>query len=541
MFLEPHFRDPLPRRGRPATITVGEVLLLKRFILEHVEDTERRGDRLGLQLGFEECLQFALSEKLLERPAASQDAIAEGQLRLRAAGLFYLSGHDKQTAGKFPCLPEGHRSLINILYHVEDEAEVHDIGRILWRLRPQSGIPAAACDALGGEHRHVLAVAAAEVEHRHGRADESVLQRGLYRAREIRAVDGGLVTRNRRHFCCHKAEVSCRCWLRQWESRFAAAFPSTARYNPRQAIDARWSAIVWTAKTEKVGQAVRGNRSKELNPPMIENGSTQGERLCNFLLQKVLQDAPWTRLELALAATGRDAELVELFREITAVHLTGRLVVGGVSVAEQAGIDSPVYNDMLSQLLREAAPVRYELEDELLRYADRAVRAARRGPSDRELRAQRDRAIRTHPYCYMCGVALDFEDDESVHRYTLEHLWPRMYGGDSDDENFLPACHSCNNGKKSDFATWAMTSVQALIYPIEPNDEQLGRQLSTVKGNYRFALHYRKAQNIASAKKTSLKRAFLHLGPWTELRVQDRSLVADFFNLENHRENLPLY
>jgi hypothetical protein len=128
---------------------------------------------------------------------------------------------------------------------------------------------------------------------------------------------------------------------------------------------------------------------------MIENGFTQGEKLCNFLLERVLHGTPWDQLELALAATGRDAQLVELFREITAVNMTGRLVVGGVSLADQAGIDSPVYGDMLSRLLRDAAPVRYELEAELFRFVDRAVRAARHGPSDREMRNQRERAIRT--------------------------------------------------------------------------------------------------------------------------------------------------
>jgi hypothetical protein len=130
---------------------------------------------------------------------------------------------------------------------------------------------------------------------------------------------------------------------------------------------------------------------------MIENGFTHGEKLCNFLLERVIHGTPWDRLELSLSATGRDTQLVELFREITAVNMTGRLVVGGVSVAEQAGIDSPVYGDMLSRLLQDTAPVRYELDDELFRFADRAIRAARQSPSDRDMRNQRERAIRTHP------------------------------------------------------------------------------------------------------------------------------------------------
>ena len=274
---------------------------------------------------------------------------------------------------------------------------------------------------------------------------------------------------------------------------------------------------------------------------MIESCFTQGEKLCNFLLDRTLQGAAWDRLELALSMTGRDTQLVELFREITAVNLTGRIVVGGTAVAEEAGIEGPIYSDRLSRLLSDTAPVGYELEKELFRFADRAVRAARHAPSDREIQRQRKHSMRTHPHCYMCGIDLNFDDDKSVNRYTLEHIWPRMYGGDSEDENFLPACHSCNNGKKSDFATWAMTSVQALIYPVDSNDERLVQRLSTVNGTYRYAIHYHKAQSIARAKGCSLKKAFLYLGPWTSLRVSNRDLVADFFNLENHRENLPRY
>ena len=275
---------------------------------------------------------------------------------------------------------------------------------------------------------------------------------------------------------------------------------------------------------------------------MIQNGFTQGEKLCNFLLEKVLHIPPWEKLEQALAATGRNAQLVEMFREITAVNMTGRLVVGGVSIAKQVGIDNPIYGDMLSSLLRDAAPVRFELESELFRFVDRAVRAALRGPSKKEMKKHRNHAIQNQACCYMCGVRLDFDDKHSIQRYTLEHIWPQKYGGDSDDENFLPACHSCNNGKKSDFASWAMTSVQALIYPIDSDDNRMMDTLTHVGGTYRFAIHYRKAQALARAKNTTLKKAFLFLGPWCDLlRVPNRRLVADFFNLENHRENLPRY
>ncbi len=69
MLFKADLRDSLPRGGGPAAVSIGEVLLLERFVLEDVEDAERGRNRLRRELGFEVCFQLALSNKLLGYPS----------------------------------------------------------------------------------------------------------------------------------------------------------------------------------------------------------------------------------------------------------------------------------------------------------------------------------------------------------------------------------------------------------------------------------------------------------------------------------------
>jgi hypothetical protein len=56
----------------------------------------------------------------------------------------------------------------------------------------------------------------------------------------------------------------------------------------------------------------------------------------------------------------------------------------------------------------------------------------------------------------------------------------------------------------------------------------------THEGSYKFSLHYRAAQQLAIEERLTMKKAFLKIGPWTDVRLRDNDDVADFFNLENH-------
>ncbi len=186
--------------------------------------------------------------------------------------------------------------------------------------------------------------------------------------------------------------------------------------------------------------------------------------------------------------------------------------------------------------------------DLIYRQADRALAAVSNDITANEgSKLKRDAQLH-HRHCYMCGVNLNFGEREhasidedpinrvtrerrNAHRYTCEHIWPQSYGGDSVEENFLPSCDSCNTSKKMGFATWAMAGVQALTFGFAPSANELER----VEGPYRFAMHYYAARQLAEKRKTTLRKAFLILKPWTDVRVGDLEDTGDFFNLETHQ------
>jgi hypothetical protein len=264
--------------------------------------------------------------------------------------------------------------------------------------------------------------------------------------------------------------------------------------------------------------------------------ATAGERLYIFIRSELISARAWFDLQDVLEFTGRHTELVDLFQQVAAVHLTGRLVVAGASFAEIHDMSDLQFRQNYTEFIRDTTGETGERSGKLYRLAEAAVRACRRAPSHGQLRNFEAWAQRRHPRCFMCDVALDFAVQGTRASFTCEHIWPRMYGGDSIEENFLPSCYDCNCRIKKDLASWAAVGVQSLILGIRPS----ARSLESIDNVYNFALHYRAAQRYASKNNASLKEAFLQVGPWTSVRVWRPDDVADFFNLANHDPDLDL-
>jgi HNH endonuclease len=263
---------------------------------------------------------------------------------------------------------------------------------------------------------------------------------------------------------------------------------------------------------------------------MIDSGVTAGELLCNFVNHRFLSSSVWTELQGLLDVTGRASDLVIFYRQLSAVTLTGRIVAAGQSMSTQCHPSEPSFRKAFTEHLRDTVGVPGRALDEFYRFSQRAVLAALAPIPKSTQRDARAWAMSSHPHCYICGTILDFEATGQINGYTLEHIWPRAYGGDSIAENFLPACESCNSKKKRHFATWVMPAVQSLLIGISPTDQRLGE----IEGSYKFSLHYRAAQQLAISERLTMKKAFLKIGPWTDVRLRDNADVADFFNLENH-------
>lgn len=264
---------------------------------------------------------------------------------------------------------------------------------------------------------------------------------------------------------------------------------------------------------------------------------TAGEALAYFIGDKILTRDPWDKLATSLLYTGRSEGLCEFFHEITVINLSCRIVAAGTSLLKESGdrparspIDTGFQKDF-RDFIRERLYIRPPLSDNLFRNALRAVEAAQHDVSSKERNAFKQWAQRKHVSCYMCGVALDFTEAHEHYRFTLDHIWPQRYGGDSVPENWLPSCGSCNSRKKRDFATWAMPGIQSLILGFSPT----AKEYTMVDGTHRFALHQLVARKVAIARQINLKSAFLILGPWEATpRLVDGEDLGDFFNLANH-------
>lgn len=267
---------------------------------------------------------------------------------------------------------------------------------------------------------------------------------------------------------------------------------------------------------------------------MLDTGITEGERLCALLRRKFIGPASWPDVEDGISFIGTASQWSQSFQEMLAVNLTGRIVAGGKSLADECAISGEDFENLFERFVGDTISITGRDLPELLRFAKRAVTAARLDISPGQAKRLKDFAFNSHPRCYMCGEMLLFaEPPAPAPRYTVytaEHIWPQSYGGDSIDENILPACRSCNNEKKQGFATWVMTDFQSLNLGIRPSAGALAR----LSGQHKFALHYKAAQRRARMRKCSLKQAFLDIGPWTDTSIIDDDDAGHFFNLQNH-------
>lgn len=135
--------------------------------------------------------------------------------------------------------------------------------------------------------------------------------------------------------------------------------------------------------------------------------------------------------------------------------------------------------------------------------------------------------------CYLCNAEI-FEDRESeaADCLTLEHLWPQSMGGDSIEENLVPACQSCQNDTK-DTLSWEWLNIHNLVLPPEPSDSAL----KSVTRKARTAKHFEHAIQIATDLRMSLKEALLYIGPREpDLNYVKTGMPITFFDLRTVKD-----
>jgi 5-methylcytosine-specific restriction endonuclease McrA len=263
--------------------------------------------------------------------------------------------------------------------------------------------------------------------------------------------------------------------------------------------------------------------------------ATSGERLAAVIHDEHLSNAPWNALASALGITGRAEFYARYFRELTAVAVACRLVAYASGLSERGNDgepldqDDPVFQRTLLRYIRESLGVHdTEPQGKLVRQVIASLEAAKRGISKGTKNLIKNPAKRQGAVCYLCGQVLTFES-ENVHSYiTIDHIWPQCFGGESELENLLPACLSCNTSKKKNFATWSMVAVHSLALGWNPKQSARAK----IEGTIRFARHHLVAWLDASETRCTLKESYLRIGPWNDATFSDPDDDADFFNLQ---------
>ena len=265
--------------------------------------------------------------------------------------------------------------------------------------------------------------------------------------------------------------------------------------------------------------------------------ATSGERLLFNLTQNHRECRELSRLLIAseISLGRRFSDWTNFFIGASTLHLQQRLIRLAHDVRERCPSDRGDQAAALKELIPDTLaldPTQYassfdELIDEVITSAEQSQRKIPQGLKKKIIGRYRE------PKCYSCGreFGVVHDETEGVLTATADHVWPRALGGDSTEDNLLAACEACNH-IKGHIATWHM----AWIQPIVISDSDTPSGLSAVRREVKMALHMRAATAYAHKSGTTLKDAFVAIGPRQKLEKIDETQGYDFFNMRVHDE-----
>lgn len=262
--------------------------------------------------------------------------------------------------------------------------------------------------------------------------------------------------------------------------------------------------------------------------------TTSGERLLFMLLRN---HSDWHALADVLKIANvqmarRYDGLTNFFVGASILHLQQRLIRQGQDVRERNPFDRSQQIVEMSERAQDVVglgPASYSgnfsaLIDEVLTSAEQLDKTIGNGLKKAVKRAGPD-------HCYSCGLQFGIvpSGGTDVLMASADHIWPRALGGDSVESNLIPTCNICNS-KKGHIAAWQMAWIQPVVF----SDMDEVRSLEVFPRELKIGLHIRAAMAYAQANGTTLKDAFLTIGPREELVRIDPGQGYDFFNLRVH-------
>lgn len=262
--------------------------------------------------------------------------------------------------------------------------------------------------------------------------------------------------------------------------------------------------------------------------------TTAGERLLFMLLRhhREYDFLVKTLTGAQLRLGGRFADMSNFFVGSSVLHLMQRMVKLAKDVVGERDERLDQVHLLRSRLCDVLiTPLEFgghfgDLVQEILVSAEQSTKDIKPGLRDRLAKHGR-------PDCYSCGREFGVTaegDDEPLVR-TADHVWPRSLGGDTSVENLLLACHACNNAKEH-IAAWQMAWLQPAVF----TESDGGTGLRGLRRENKMALHMRAAMAYAHQNGSTLRDAYLAIGPRVDPVRLDDDQGFDFFNLRVHDE-----
>jgi hypothetical protein len=261
---------------------------------------------------------------------------------------------------------------------------------------------------------------------------------------------------------------------------------------------------------------------------------TKGERLFLLLRDELLVTIGnghqnWSNFQSLLNQVSGNEEFGNYLRGATAIQLMRRLLRHWKDERPQIAQEPQFVGSVVKHIREEGLP---GLSDADTSKLARAVIEAEQS-SRQTINLSTRRAIVNGKIlipCYLCSSMLSpSAPQDSNDHLTLEHLWPQSIGGDSIEDNLLPACKKCQIITK-DTISWEWLNIHNMVLPAEPSSQAL-EALSKNK-KFCFAKHYHEAFNFANTNNISLKEALLRIGPMkTQMAAGFTGNPVTFFDL----------
>ena len=261
---------------------------------------------------------------------------------------------------------------------------------------------------------------------------------------------------------------------------------------------------------------------------------TSGERLLEFLRSDLLEElhAPdlTSKVIHASMPVARGDNFAVALQDLISINVLQRLLLSSRWVVKKYCTDmtSDEENDALvSRQLREMIRNEFRVNSSVAVTMYNHVVAATSASRQKLTRSMRQEVFREHGLvCFSCGIALE-RRSEGSDQATVDHLWPRSLGGDTNFNNLLPACKGCNN-YKNDSSVWSSFWFQNLFFGPHPSQHSIETKLGI---RMIVALQFYRAYTVTRQRQISLKEALLLIGPIELPDLDDREFSSDFFTV----------